>query len=222
MYSGKAQQNSLLMGNDLMADIGEIYAVVYSHGRTIERDGRTLSFAVVTAGRVSLPSGQIVACDPLTAGDRAPFVQTVLPGRYPVDLALMRTEKGVEKVAMARIKFTSKQPAVWVMALHKGEDPAALKPGGYYGYKSDSGTGAFMDMKAASQADFAHLDDIDSLLVELTSNYQPHRYWMEQPLDRRHNVVMFSSGEGAGSYASYFGIDDAGDVCALVTDFQLV
>ena len=45
---------------------------------------------------------------------------------------------------------------------------------------------------------------------------------MEYPLDRRLNVVMFSSGQGAGTYASYFGIDVAGDVCVLVTDFQLV
>ena len=79
-----------------------------------------------------------------------------------------------------------------------------------------------LDAGAASQADLAHHEDIDSLLVLLTSNYQPHRYWMEHPLDRRLNVVMFSSGQGAGSYASYFGIDDAGDVCVLVTDFQLV
>jgi hypothetical protein len=60
------------------------------------------------------------------------------------------------------------------------------------------------------------------LLLELTGNYEPYRYWMEYPLDRRMNVVMFSSGEGEGRYASYFGIDAGGDVCALVTDFNLL
>ena len=79
-----------------------------------------------------------------------------------------------------------------------------------------------MDAEAVSQADFAHLEDIDALLLQLTENYKPHRYWMEHPLDRRHNVVMFSAGLGEGSYASYFGIDDAGDICTLVTDFQLL
>lgn len=204
------------------ADIADIYPIVYTQGRTIERDDSTLTFTVATAGRVSLPSGRIVTCDPLTAGRRSSFIQTVLPGRYPVDLALMRSGSGGERVAMARIKFTSRQPLVWVMALRKGEDQATLASGDYFGYNTESGTGAFMDDEAVSKVDFAHLDDIDPLLASLTSNYQPHRYWMEHPLDRRLNVVMFSSGQGAGSYASYFGIDDAGDICTLVTDFQLL
>ena len=204
------------------SDISEIYPLVYTQGQKLEIDGRTVSFSIATAGLVSLPSGRVVACDPLTA-DRPPaFVQAVLPGRYAVDLALARAQNGFEKVAMARIKFTSRQPAVWVMALCKGQDPQTLAPGASFGYRSESGTGAFMDAGSVSQADFAHLEDIDSLLVELTGNYKPHRYWLEQALDRRHIVVMFSTGEGAGSYASYFGIDDAGDICTLVTDFQLI
>ncbi len=205
-----------------MADIAETYAVAFTHGRTIEREDHTLSFSVVTAGRVSLPSGRIVACDPLTAGPCPPFIQSVLPGRYDVDLSLLRSPAAGERIAMARVKFTSGRPAVWVMALHKGEDLKKLSPGGYFGYPSDSGTGAFMDAAAVSQADFAHLDEIDVLLVALTENYQPQRYWMEQSLDRRHNVVMFSTGDGAGTYPSYFGIDDEGDICTLVTDFRLL
>ena len=79
-----------------------------------------------------------------------------------------------------------------------------------------------MDAGASSLADFVHLDDIDTLLADLTANYTSHRYWMEQPLDRRHNIVMFSSGHGEGSYGSYFGIDKEGDTCVLVTDFNLL
>jgi hypothetical protein len=206
----------------LMSDFADIYPLVFTQGRVLERNGRTLTFTLAPAGRVSLPSGRIVACDPLTTSDLEPFVQAVIPGRYIVDLALMREKGKGELVAMARVRFTSKQPAVWVMALRKGEKMSSLGPGGYYGYTSESGTGAFMDATAFETADFAHHDDIDALLVELTGNYQPYRYWMEYPLDRRMNVVMFSSGDGEGRYASYFGIDDGGDVCALVTDFNLL
>lgn len=205
-----------------MADIAKTYEIAYAQGRTIEVDDQTLSFSVTTAGRVSLPSGHIVACDPLTAGPCPPFIQSVLPGRYDVDLSLMRSPGAGERIAMARIKFTTRQPAVWVMALTKGEDLKKLSPGGYYGYQAESGTAAFMDADAVSQADFAHLDDIDVLLVTLTENYKPQRYWLEQALNRRLNVVMFSSGDGPGSYPSYFGIDDEGDVCTLVTDFRLL
>jgi hypothetical protein len=202
-------------------DFNEIYSIAFTYGRTLTLDGLTVSFSTATAGLVSLPSGRVVACDPLTAIRPAQFVQTVLPGRYAVELALARSGSGPESVAMARIKFTNRQPAVWVLALRKGEDPAELAPGATFGYRSESGTGSFMDGETVAQADFAHLEDIDSLLFQLTGNYKPHRYWLEQPVDRRHNVVMFSSGEGAGTYPSYFGIDEEGDICTLVTDFLL-
>jgi hypothetical protein len=205
-----------------MSDIAEIYPLAFTHGRVLERNGRTLTFAVAPVGRVSLPSGRIVACDPLVTLDLEPFVQAVIPGRYIVDLALMREEGKGEQVAMARVRFTSRQPAVWVMALRKGEKLSSLGPGGYFGYTSESGTGAFLDATAFETADFAHLENIDDLLLDLTGNYQPYRYWMEYTLDRRLNVVMFSSGPGAGRYGSYFGIDANGDVCALVTDFNLI
>jgi hypothetical protein len=205
-----------------MADIADSYQIAFTHGRSIEKDGRLISFAVVPVGRVSLPSGRIVACDPLTASRPGPFVQEVLPGRYEVDLSLLR-EPGIgELVAMARVRFTVKQPSVWVMALRKGENLKTLAPGGFFGFRSESGTSAYMDANAVSLADFADLDDIDELLVSLTGNYRPHRYWLDMPLDRRLNVVMFSSGKEAGRYASYFGIDAEGDVCTLVTDFRLI
>jgi hypothetical protein len=205
-----------------MSDIADIYPLVFTQGRMLELNGRTTSFAVTPVGRVSLPSGRIVACDPLTVADADPFVQAVIPGRYTVDLSLMREPGKGERVAMARVRFTNRQPAVWVMALRRGENLDTLGTGGYFGYTSDSGTGAFMDSAAVETADFASLEDIDELLLALTENYQPHRFWMEYPLDRRLNVVLFSSGQGAGRYASYFGIDADGDVCALVTDFSLI
>jgi hypothetical protein len=203
-------------------DIRELYPIAFTHGRVLSEGDQRLTISVATAGRLSLPSGRIVAHDPLSAGRPASFVQTVLPGRYAVDLALACRENGAERVALARIKFTDRRPSVWVMALLKGQDPAALPEVGYYGYRSESGTGAFMDADAIPHAGFAYLKEIDSLLIELTANYKPHRYWLDHPLDRQLNVVMFSSGEGEGSYPSYFGIDEEGDICTLVTDFRII
>ena len=203
-------------------DIGELYPIAFTHGHALAEGEQPIFFSVTTAGLLSLPSGRIVAHDPLSAGRPAPFVQTVLPGRYAVDLALARRDNGPERVASARIKFTDRQPSVWVMALLKGQNPAALPEVGYFGYRSESGTGSFMDADAVLHAGFAYLEDIDSLLIGLTANYKPHRYWLDHPIDRRLNVVMFSSGEGEGFYPSYFGIDEEGDICTLVTDFRII
>ena len=47
------------------------------------------------------------------------------------------------------------------------------------------------------------------------------RAWLLRPYGQA-NVAMFSSGWGDGFYASWFGLDEAGRVVALVTDFGVV
>lgn len=206
-----------------MEDFQSIYGIAFTQGGELETSAGRWSFSVAHAGEVSLPSGRVVACDPLVSGPREPFVQAVRRGRYAVDLALARGNPGGgERVALARIRFTGRQPAVWVMALRKGEKEAALDAGRIFGYTAESGTGSFMDAETAAAHKLAASDDIDAILEELTANYRPQRYWLDYPIARKHNVVMFSAGSGAGTYASYFGIDDAGDVCVLVSDFQVL
>lgn len=205
-----------------MADLQNNFDIAFTQGGELETSTGRWSFSVAPAGDLSLPSGRIVACDPLVSGLRDPFVQTVRPGRYAVDLALARRPAQGERVALARVRFTKRQPTVWVMALRKGEKEAALGAGRIFGYSAESGTGSFMDVETAVDHNLTARDDIDAILEELTANYRPQRYWLDYPVARRHNVVMFSAGNGAGIYASYFGIDETGDVCVLVTDFQIM
>lgn len=205
-----------------MEGIGERYDNFFTQGHTLERNGRVYGLSVARAGIVTLPSGTVVACDPLMNEPGKPFVQTVLPGRYPVDLALARTAGEGERIAMARIAFTSRRPSVWVAALRKGESHQSMRKGQIPGYFTASGTGCFMDGELAKHADVAGADDIDQLLADLTENYRPQRFWREYAVDRRNTIVMFSTGEGEGTYGSYFGIDEAGDMSVLVTDFRAI
>lgn len=201
-----------------MKDIAEAYAVAFTPRDSFVLRNQLVSLAVVGVGSLVLPSGHIVACDPLVPGPRLPFVQHVMRGSYTVELSLIRLATDVEYVAMARILFTRLQPVVWVRAARQG----AGKEAAPQGYRSESGTGCYMDADATALADLADAGNIDELLVQLTGNYRPHRYWLEMALGRRQNAILFSTGAGAGSYISYFGIDEAGDTCVLVTDFGLV
>jgi hypothetical protein len=205
-----------------MNDLAELYPVAFTQGRTLVAQDQEWHFSMARAGDVSLPSGRIVACDPLVSGSRDPFLQSVPRGRYPVDLALARAQVGGERIAFARVMFTARQPAVWVMALRRGEKEAALAKGAIFGYTAESGTGAFMDAETAVAHDLSTRPDIDEILEQLTANYRPNRYWLDYPVARKHNIIMFAAGSGEGRYASYFGIDEAGDVCVLVTDFQVI
>lgn len=38
----------------------------------------------------------------------------------------------------------------------------------------------------------------------------------------RQILLFFSSGDGDGAYPSYWGFDDAGQLCCLMTDFRIL
>jgi hypothetical protein len=200
--------------------LSELYHYAfYSDGPVLLGD-QTIRFSVARAGKLLLPSGRIVACDPLVARDRKPFVQGVPPGRYAVDLAIAKCERGGdERVAFSRIRFTKKAPVVWVKALRQDEKSEAGQVGEQFGYSVSSNTGSFMDEETAGLFRLASLAEVDQLLDELVANFKPTRSWSEHWPDGAHNVMLFSSGYGKGVYPSYFAIDEAGDICLLVTVF---
>lgn len=59
-------------------------------------DGTTLEHLALR--ELNLPSGKIIACDPLVGlGEHPAFVKTVSPGKYPVTACIAKTEKWGER-----------------------------------------------------------------------------------------------------------------------------
>lgn len=188
-------------------------------------------FKVLDAGKLTVSSGAIVACDPFVGLDDSPaFLQTVPTGLFPVRLAfpMVHGELG-GRVAFARIDFNSEPIKDWRMALVAGNDPVALKPGYIFGYGVDAGTGCFSDKAALT----AFLDAVKTRRVK--ENY--YEDWITAGEDEGRkrgmnfflevsggpgNIIMFESGWGDGYYASYFGYDAQGRVAALLTDFTVI
>jgi hypothetical protein len=56
---------------------------VLTAGYSVERDGTMYVVEPFDLGPVVLPTGEIVACDPLVPHTTA-FAETVAPGRYPL------------------------------------------------------------------------------------------------------------------------------------------
>ncbi|MCB9671087.1 MAG: DUF4241 domain-containing protein [Alphaproteobacteria bacterium] len=77
------------------------------------------SVRVEEAGHLDLVGGRIVVGDPLTGGlSDGPLARAVPPGRYPVDLSVVRRPPdsgGVadERVAAARVRFRSTVNTSW-------------------------------------------------------------------------------------------------------------
>jgi hypothetical protein len=104
-------------------------------------------------GTLKVTSGQIVACDPLAMSNPTALTLTVPKGAFPITLYIAHYENGDQRIAAARVDFSSSMPGRWEIALIPGQDPSKLKPGHFFGYPVDSGTGAFMDLEAAKELD---------------------------------------------------------------------
>jgi hypothetical protein len=157
-----------------------------------------------------LPSGRVLACDPLVPIDERPFERAVAAGDYPVDVAVAQLPDQ-QRVAALRVTLA---PGA----------PVRFEPAGDYGV--DAGLGCFMDRDTFPLLDRAmrslpqdgnYYDDV--LAAELRD-----RDWIEHHPERGrpHNIVVAHSGWGDGIYSSYWGLDADGTAVWLVTDFEVI
>ncbi|MFM1886258.1 MAG: hypothetical protein RL026_1415, partial [Pseudomonadota bacterium] len=86
-------------------------------GRSLTPPGKaTIEFRQQAIGRLQLPTGRIVACDPLVNPDAAAFTRTVAPGDYAASLVIARFDTGNERVALACLQFGDRPVVRWEMA----------------------------------------------------------------------------------------------------------
>ena len=172
---------------------------------------------------LALPSGRLVACDPIVVPDMMPFTVTLPAGRAHCQLSIARLESGDERVAFAWLGGDASRVARWELALRGDQDPKRLQPDGYFGYPVDSGTGGYMDAEtSAILATLGKQDDKwwDRLIAALEITQRNTWAWASfLPTDNAANVLAFSSGFGDGVYPAYIGIDSGGRVCGFLTDF---
>src|SRR5262249_8454800 len=93
------------------------------------------------AGDLVMPSGELVADDPLVFLDDRAFTVTVPPGTYPVFLA--RPKALSDDVALALLRMREARPVRWEIAKLANEKP------GHHFYPVDSGTGCYVDRVTA-------------------------------------------------------------------------
>lgn len=178
---------------------------------------------VQSLGELFLPTGKIVANDPLCLYETTPFEKTVAPGKYPVKLHLLHFDTDI-RVAYAEIQFSNTDPVSFELATHAGEDITSLNEDEFYGYGVDSGTGGFMDyetcmeydkkLKASKDYSWSELDDM--LEESYVDTYSTANICLPES---EKNMIAFSSGYGDGVYPSFWGLDQNNQPCRLITDF---
>ncbi len=182
------------------------------------------SIEIEDLGMLNLPTGKIVANDPLTAYEDQPFKATVAAGVYPVYVYVHNIDDD-KRVAFAEIRFNENEPVSFEAALAENESEEELQKlddEQFFGYGVDSGTGGFMD-----EATYKILDSLEDAFEELDDeleNSYVDTYSTANVTfpETDNNIVAFSSGFGDGAYPSFWGFDEAGQRCCLITDFITV
>jgi hypothetical protein len=201
----------------------DIFRRVFVEGTTVTQGDTTFSFYRQEIGQVKIPTGKLVACDALFLMDKGiPFTRMVPAGEYPVELAIARIETD-ERIAFARIRFSDRTAVKWEMAALPGQDIRTLKKDQIFGYPVDSGTGSFMDQRGYEELLKRSEKDgyFTFVISEMRKEYKPTRDWTIMDYGDS-NVAFFSSGAGDGMYASFWGLDEQGNVVDITTDFNLV
>ncbi|MER7641919.1 MULTISPECIES: DUF4241 domain-containing protein [unclassified Streptomyces] len=183
-------------------------------------------------GRLWLPTGQVVACDPfvcLGGGEVEPFTVTVEPGRYRVEAAVATLTQPDEppadephlRIAAARLVIRDEPTTTWELALQSGQDLADLTEDEFYGYGVDAGTGAFYD--ASVDGSFPECEGDEGPLWDAFEEHghAPGPYLVTSP-STGHTLAAFGSGWGDGAYPTWIGRTASGDVTCFVTDFFVV
>lgn len=164
-------------------------------------------------GELELPTGQIIACDPLITGlERPVFSRKVRPGRYPVTLF-----EAQGRVAAAVLRFGPGLPVRWELATFAsdGSGVSAWKSG----FIVDDAVASFMDKSVLTA--MTDSEELDEYLADVATSL--NRFGTDSPIDGSPlNVAMFDTGFGDGTYRSFWGLDAAGEPLLLMTDFEVL
>ena len=204
--------------------VEDLYAA-FEKGGSATSAGDPTSLSTVPAGDVALPTGRIVAAD-VFFFTTEPFTRRLPVGRHPVLLlSSARDPDLVGDVAAAMIRVAPGDPVSWELAIVPGQDVTNLKPGEFFGYPVDSGTGAFASVEAV---EMLRSDGGEAYGDRVIDGLSPSEGVYKQSVDvtvdaaSGANVIGFVSGFGDGAYPSWFGLDADGEPLVLLTDFGIL
>lgn len=182
------------------------------------------------AGKIHLPSGKIIACDPLISNDMPAFAQIFPVGEWPV---LVHKERESNCIAYVEVIFGDAVVKYWRLATRPGEDASELKEGEIFGFPVQSGMGCFMDFE--TQDCLNHLEkrlfhrkgaDFMGIYEEFfhehffDENGAIDQYAFLKPDgEKSGNIFAFETGYGEGFYASYIGFNNENQPVKVVAEF---
>ncbi len=207
----------------------------------ISNQGDQIELSTISCGKLNLPSGKLVTCDPFAGMTKSgnSFVQ-VPPGEYEVIVTLADVSSNLdgthirEAYASLIIDKTKIESSRKFLEPTKNGEPTnqILQAGEFWGYGVDAGTACFADADAIE----ATMPEEGSWYEGLFDNGRDD-CWFNQmdskTLIRKglaniqlpnsdKNLILFHSGWGDGFYPVIGGYDSNNNLVAVHTDFFVV
>lgn len=179
----------------------------------------------VEVGRLKLPTGRVIATDPILMYDDQSYSKKISPGIYTVYIYNGKVEDRKNQTVLAEIKFSDKTPVKWEMALFEGENAKAFAHDEFMGYEVENGLGCFMDEKVMEILDVMDEDELNKYEKNIRDKVKQSKMSVADIIiDKKtgSNIVVFASGWNQGVFPTYYGLDKDGKVARLVTDFMVI
>ena len=190
-------------------------------------------------GEINLPTGEILACDPLVElGEAKTYLQKTPVGKFPVKICVVPSKDYGDRYACVKVEFNKNKPVVYELAVTGNEEE--MNEAGedeYYGFGVDAGMGCVADKKSQDEyskywkkleeegnADNPYDDIFEELLEESFKKSPKYQRdcgdWANFIIpDTDLNILVFASGWGDGYYPCYFGYDEKGELCGFYIHF---
>lgn len=181
------------------------------------------------AGNISLPTGKIVACDPVITNDMKAFKVNFPQGEFAV---LLHKERESNCVAYVEIIFGDDEITEWKLATTENQNIEDLQGEEIFGFPAESGMGCLMDFE--TQDDLNHLEKtlFERKGEEFMGIYEEffHEHFFDQngaidqfaflkPNEEKEGTLFaFETGYGEGFYASYIGFGKDGQPLKLIVE----
>lgn len=196
-------------------------------GQTVQALGYEITLVRRSVGELMLPSGRLVACDPLVGPETEPFAQRVPAGRHGVFIVVAELRDQV-RIAFAGVQFAPGPATRWELATVEGEQPN-WRNAQRSGYHVESAVSCFVDASGADIIiDMHHyVDEEEEFARRMARELRRKRKgsqgsYGDLVLDPRTgtNLIVFEA--DPGTYTTYMGYDDDGRLIMAVTDFQVL
>ncbi len=182
------------------------------------------------AGKIILPTGRLIACDPLITNDMKEFKIHFPQGEFPV---LVHKERDSNCIAYVEVVFGEEEIVEWKLATTEDQNIEELKGEEIFGYPVESGMGCLMDFE--TQDCLNHLENrlFHRKGAEFMGIYEEffHDHFFDEngaidqfaflkpDEEKPGNLFAFETGYGDGFYASYIGFGIDNQPIKLLTEF---